>query len=71
MITKQNFYFFSCDNQKEILTIGLVGKYFRNDKIFSDAYASVIKALDHSTLAVSRKLKIHVILFLNFLLIIF
>ena len=51
----------NCEKHSEVLTIGLVGKYFRNDKIFSDAYASVVKALGHSALAVNRKLKIQYI----------
>ena len=40
----------------ETCSIALVGKYTK----FSDSYASVIKALEHSALAINHKLEIKV-----------
>lgn len=40
----------------EQCSIALVGKYTK----FSDSYASVIKALEHSALAISHKLEVKV-----------
>lgn len=40
----------------ETCSIALVGKYTK----FSDSYASVIKALEHSALAINHKLDIKV-----------
>jgi len=44
------------DRLLEPCSIALVGKYTK----FSDSYASVIKALEHSALAISHKLEIMV-----------
>lgn len=44
------------DRLLEQVSIALVGKYTK----FSDSYASVIKALEHSALAVSHKLEVKV-----------
>lgn len=48
-----------CDRYDRLLetcSIALVGKYTK----FSDSYASVIKALEHSALAINHKLEIKV-----------
>lgn len=44
------------DRLLEQCSIALVGKYTK----FSDSYASVIKALEHSALAISHKLEVKV-----------
>lgn len=44
------------DRLLEQCSIALVGKYTK----FTDSYASVIKALEHSALAISHKLEIKV-----------
>lgn len=46
----------------DIVKIALVGKYVsrNSDKIFEDAYASVVKALHHAALHCGKKLKIEV-----------
>ena len=44
------------DRLLEHCSIALVGKYTK----FSDSYASVIKALEHSALAISHKLEVKV-----------
>ena len=44
------------DRLLETCSIALVGKYTK----FSDSYASVIKALEHSALAINHKLEIKV-----------
>lgn len=44
------------DRLLETCSIALVGKYTK----FSDSYASVIKALEHSALAINHKLDIKV-----------
>lgn len=44
------------DRLLEHCSIALVGKYTK----FSDSYASVIKALEHSALAISNKLEVKV-----------
>ncbi len=44
------------DRLLEQCSIALVGKYIK----FSDSYASVIKALEHSALAISHKLEVKV-----------
>ena len=44
------------DRLLEHCSIALVGKYTK----FSDSYASVIKALEHSALAISHKLDVKV-----------
>lgn len=51
------------DNITSIVKIALVGKYVTNntDKIFEDAYASVIKALNHASLHCRKKLQIEFI----------
>lgn len=64
--TKKGFFFlflFSAlcfygrsDRLLEHCSIALVGKYTK----FSDSYASVIKALEHSALAISHKLEVKV-----------
>lgn len=48
------------DRLLETCSIALVGKYTK----FSDSYASVIKALEHSALAINHKLEIKVCFFL-------
>ncbi|XP_017463392.1 PREDICTED: CTP synthase 1-B-like, partial [Rhagoletis zephyria] len=45
------------DNTNKTVSIALVGKYTK----LEDSYASVIKALQHSALAINRKLAIHYI----------
>ena len=45
------------DRLLESCSIALVGKYTK----FADSYTSVIKALEHSALAVNQKLEIKVI----------
>ena len=47
------------DRLLEHCSIALVGKYTK----FSDSYASVIKALEHSALAISHKLEVKVIIY--------
>lgn len=47
---------FRYDRLLETCSIALVGKYTK----FSDSYASVIKALEHSALAINHKLDIKV-----------
>lgn len=44
------------DRLPECTSIALVGKYTK----FSDSYASVIKALEHSALAINYKLELKV-----------
>lgn len=44
------------DRLLEQCSVALVGKYTK----FSDSYASVIKALEHSALAISHKLEVKV-----------
>ena len=50
------FCFSRSDRLLEHCSIALVGKYTK----FSDSYASVIKALEHSALAISHKLDVKV-----------
>ena len=49
-------FLFRYDRLLETCSIALVGKYTK----FSDSYASVIKALEHSALAINHKLDIKV-----------
>lgn len=60
---------FRSDRLLERVTIALVGKYTK----LADSYTSVIKALEHSALAINRKLQVKVlrnfklkVFFLNF-----
>lgn len=48
--------FFSSDRLLERVSIALVGKYTK----LADAYTSVIKALEHSALAINHKLEVKV-----------
>lgn len=50
------FLYGRSDRLLEHCSIALVGKYTK----FSDSYASVIKALEHSALAISHKLEVKV-----------
>ena len=54
--------FLRSDRLLETCSIALVGKYTK----FSDSYASVIKALEHSALAINHKLQIKVTFTLTF-----
>lgn len=47
---------FRTDRLLEHVSIALVGKYTK----LSDSYTSVIKALEHSALAINRKLEVKV-----------
>lgn len=57
---------FRVDKYTQVIKIALVGKYFHLDqttdetraKVFTDAYSSVIKALQHAATHSERKLKI-------------
>lgn len=48
--------FYSSDRLLERVSIALVGKYTK----LADAYTSVIKALEHSALAINHKLEVKV-----------
>lgn len=48
--------FFRSDRLLEQVTIALVGKYTK----LADSYTSVIKALEHSALAINHKLEVKV-----------
>lgn len=48
--------FFRSDRLLEHVSIALVGKYTK----LSDSYTSVIKALEHSALAINHKLEVKV-----------
>uniref|UniRef100_A0A915CUX0 CTP synthase N-terminal domain-containing protein n=1 Tax=Ditylenchus dipsaci TaxID=166011 RepID=A0A915CUX0_9BILA len=52
-----------CEKYQTIVKIALIGKYLRNDNksVFTDAYASVIKALHHAGMFSARKVKIEYI----------
>lgn len=50
------YVFDRTDRLLESTSIALVGKYTK----FSDSYASVIKALEHSALAINYKLEVKV-----------
>lgn len=56
-------YLFSHQNLQEEVSIALVAKYVNVDNgvVFSDAYASVIKALRHAAVFSSRKIDIRFI----------
>lgn len=62
---KLNFKNFSLENVKNVVKIALVGKYVTDntEKVFEDAYASVIKALHHAALHCNQKLEIKVLFF--------
>jgi len=56
LVTPMFCFSFRYDRLLETCSIALVGKYTK----FSDSYASVIKALEHSALAINHKLDIKV-----------
>jgi CTP synthase len=49
-----SFFIYSSERQLDEVIIGLVGKY----TALEDAYASVLKALNHAALFCNRKLKV-------------
>lgn len=59
LVTPVFCFSFRYDRLLETCSIALVGKYTK----FSDSYASVIKALEHSALAINHKLDIKVCVF--------
>lgn len=56
MVNRSTCFPHRSDRLLEHCSIALVGKYTK----FSDSYASVIKALEHSALAISHKLEVKV-----------
>lgn len=53
----QGTFHFRSDRLLEHVTIALVGKYTK----LADSYTSVIKALEHSALAINHKLEVKVL----------